>query len=184
MALGDAFDGVLDAARTGADDAWRALYRELGPAILGYLRARGALDPEDLTGEVFANVLQGLPRFSGNERDFRAWVLTIAHRRLVDQRRRRTRRIPEGPGSVGLRVASVGDAEDDALERLGTRRVRELIAHLSPDQQDVLLLRILGDLTVDEVARALDKTPTAVKALQRRAIARLRREIVKAGVSL
>ena len=77
--------------------------RRAGAAGRGYLRAHGAAEPEDLAGEVFLQVVRGLDRFSGAERDFRAWVFTIAHRRLVDdapprragrRRRRRPRRSP------------------------------------------------------------------------------------------
>ena len=77
-----------------------------------------------------------------------------------------------------------GDVEAEALDRLGEERVRRLLATLSPDQQDVLLLRLVADLTVDEIATALGKRPGAVKALQRRALATLRREIGRKGVPL
>ena len=90
--LGENFPGTLDAARTGADWAWTAIYRDLSPVVLGFLRARRAQEPEDLTGEVFLQVVRDLPRFAGSERDFRAWVFVIAHHRLVDEGRRRTRR--------------------------------------------------------------------------------------------
>ena len=55
--------------------------------------------------------------------------------------------------------------------------VRELLAVLSPDQRDVVLLRIVADLSVEEVARLLGKREGAVKALQHRALAALRRHL-------
>ena len=58
----------------------------------GYLRLRGADDPEDLTSEVFLRVFNHLDDFSGDERGFAAWVFTIAHRALIDERRRNARR--------------------------------------------------------------------------------------------
>jgi DNA-directed RNA polymerase specialized sigma24 family protein len=63
------------------------------------------------------------------------------------------------------------------LERLGADRVRELIAMLSPDQRAVLLLRIVGDLSIEQVARVVAKRPGAVKALQRRGLATLARAL-------
>ena len=63
--LGENFSGTLEAARTGADWAWAAIYRDLSPAVLGYLRARGAHEPEDVTGEVFVQVVRDLQRFNG-----------------------------------------------------------------------------------------------------------------------
>jgi RNA polymerase sigma factor (sigma-70 family) len=146
--------------------------------VLGYLRARGAADPEDLAAEVFLQVVRGLPAFHGDERDFRAWVLTIAHRRLVDDLRRRRRRPVDVASDETIAARGpIGDVEQEALDRLGVERVRWLIGLLSDDQQSVLLLRIVGDFTTGEVARVLGKRAGAVKALQRRALARIRREL-------
>jgi RNA polymerase sigma factor (sigma-70 family) len=169
---------MLAAARVGAEWAWVAIYRELAPPVLGYLRAQGAAEPEDLLGEVFLQVVRDLERFAGDEARFRAWVFTIAHHRLVDDRRRRGRRPVEPVADDELvRAAASGDAEREALERMRADDVRAALEGLSPDQRSVLVLRILGGLTVEEVARVLGKRPGAVKALQRRGLAAVRRTI-------
>jgi RNA polymerase sigma-70 factor (ECF subfamily) len=62
--------------------------------------------------------------------------------------------------------------------------VRHVLGRLAGDQQAVLLLRILGDLTVEEVARVLGKRIGAVKALQRRGLAAARKELESEGVTL
>ena len=80
-----------------------------------------------------------------------------------------------------LRQYSGGDVEVDALTLIGTRSVHEVCAGLPDTQRDVLLLRILADLTVEQVADVLGKTVPAVKALQRRALATLRSEICDAS---
>jgi RNA polymerase sigma factor (sigma-70 family) len=174
----DSFDDVLIAARAGAEWAWARIHADLAPTVVGYLRAHGAAEPEDLAGEAFLQVVRGLPRFAGDERDFRAWVFTIVHRRLQDERRRLGRRpaIAVPPEEVAERAGAGGDVEREALDRIGERRAREAIERLPPDQRSVLLLRILGDLTVEQVARAVGKRPGAVKALQRRALRRIERE--------
>ena len=168
----DAFDSVLAAARAGADWAWERIYADLAGSVIGYLRVHGAAEPEDVAGEVFLQLVRDLPRFRGDQRDFRAWVFTIVHRRLLDERRRRGRRpavpVAEHRDEVG------GDVREDALERLDRGRVLDLLADLPPDQRSVLLLRILGDMTVEEGARAVGKRPGAVKALQRRGLRRVR----------
>jgi RNA polymerase sigma factor (sigma-70 family) len=172
-------------ARAGAEWAWTAIYHDLAPGILGYLRMQRAPDPEDLLGEVFLQLVRDLPRFSGGERDFRAWAFTIAHHRLLDDRRHRGRR-PVEPARADVIDSSgpVGDAEQEAFRGLAAERVRRLIAQLSSDQQRVLLLRILGDLTVEEVARVIGKRPGAVKALQRRGLAGIRKALEREGVTL
>jgi RNA polymerase sigma factor (sigma-70 family) len=67
---------------------------------------------------------------------------------------------------------------------LGTARVYELCAGLSDDQREVLILRVVGDLTVEQVAAIIDKSVGAVKALQRRALQALRRKLERDGVPL
>jgi RNA polymerase sigma-70 factor (ECF subfamily) len=173
----DSFNSVLDAARAGGGWAWERIYRDLAPTVTGYLRAHGAAEPDDLAGETFLQIVRDLHRFSGDERAFRAWVFTIAHRRLVDDLRRRGRR-PVAPASEAVIEAAVGagDAADEAaLANMSTDRVRAIVDELPGDQRAVMLLRILGDLTIEEIARAVGKRPGAVKALQRRALKRVER---------
>ncbi len=184
MALDQGFEGLLAAARTGAAWAWDELYRELSPGVLGYLRTRGAHEPEDVLGEVFVQVVRDLPRFFGDERELRSWVFTIAHHRLLDDARSRRRRPVEPAGAeVGADIAGPS-ADEQALDALADQRVRQVLAGLAGDQQAVLLLRILGDLTVEEVARILGKRVGAVKALQRRGLAAARKELEREGVAL
>jgi RNA polymerase sigma factor (sigma-70 family) len=172
-----AFDDALCSARAGEEWAWARIYERLAPRIVGYLRAHGATDPEDLAGEVFLHVVRGLPEFTGGERDFNAWTFTIAHRRLVDDLRRRGRRPLELlDGDAVAEVAGAGgDVFDDAEARLSEAAARAAIDELPTDQRTVVLLRIIGDLTIDDIARTLGKRPGAVKALQRRGLRRLKR---------
>lgn len=176
------FPELLAAAQSGGQWAYERLYRWLAPAVVGYLRVQGAAEPDDLTSEVFERAFSSLGGFQGDEARFRSWVFTIAHHRLTDEWRRAARRPvradhepPEQPG---------GDVEDEAARRLATERVRALCETLVPDQRDVLLLRMLGALTVDEIAAALRKSPGAVKALQRRGLAAIRRQMEREGVPL
>jgi RNA polymerase sigma factor (sigma-70 family) len=194
--LGRQFDPVVAAARAGSGWAAERLWRALAPAVAGYLRVQGAAEPEDLTSEVFVGVFRNLGSFRGDEEAFRAWVFTIAHRRLLDERRRAARhprpvelpsddggaRAPSGRDGPGTPMAA--SAEHDALRRLGADRVRALCARLAPDQRDVLVLRLVGGLTIEEVATAIGKTPGAVKSLQHRAVAALRKILDQEGVTL
>jgi len=171
------FDDVLAAAQAGAGWAFEVLYRDLSPAVTGYLRLHGAAEPDDLASETFIGVFTGLAGFRGDEEALRAWVFTIAHRRLVDDWRRRSRRpqIADDPGDLTEQCG--GDVEDDVLLRIGAQTVHELCAGLPTDQRSVLLLRILADLTVEQVAQVLDRSVGSVKALQRRGLRNLRDHI-------
>jgi RNA polymerase sigma factor (sigma-70 family) len=182
------FTELLEGAREGSEAAWAEIYRWLAPVLVGYLRANGAPEPEDTLSEVFLQVARDLPRFEGDERGFRSWVFTIAHHRLIDARRASARRpvepVPETPEPHEPDATEVGDAAEEALARIGLDEVHRVLEALSEDQRAVLLLRVLGDLTVAEVASALGKRPGAVKALQRRGLAAVRRELARGGVTL
>lgn len=178
------FAAVLVAAQAGDADAWVHLYRTYAGPIAGYLRLQGATDVDDLTSEVFLGVLRGIGRFRGDESQLRSWVFVIAHRRLQDQRRAWFRRPPDVPlDDTAAAHAGAGDVETDALRALSAERVRELCAGLSSDQRDVVLLRMVGDLSLEQVAEVLGKTTGAVKALQHRAISALERSLAGEGVS-
>ena len=185
MALGKNFEAILRAARTGEEWAWRALYAEFAPALLGYLRARRADQPEDVLGEVMLQIVRDLSSFDGGKSEFRAWAFTIAHHRLLDHRRSSARRPAEPMPAPELeRLGQVGDAEEDALRALSAERVARLLAKLSPDQQNVILLRVLGELTVEQVAQVIGKTAGAVKALQRRGLEAIRCELERERVTI
>ena len=181
MRTGVAFDGVLAAAQAGAGWAFEVLYRDLAPAVTGYLRLHGAAEPDDLASETFLGVFTGLSGFSGDEDGLRAWVFTIAHRRLLDDWRRRSRRpqLADDPGDLGAHVG--GDVEDDALERVGAETVQQMCGGLPEDQRAVLLLLILADLTVEQVAQVMGRSVASVNGLQRRGPRTLRDRIEDAS---
>ena len=184
MPIGESFAAVLQAARLGAEWAWSAIYRDLAPAVHGYLTLHGAREPQDLTGEVFLQVVRGLHRFEGDEPQFRSWVFMIAHHRLVDERRSRNRKPYEPAPIETFSTHAGGNVEEEAFESLSGDGVRKVLQELSPDQRDVLLLRIVGGLTLEETANAVGKRPGAVKALQRRGLSAIKRKLSHQVVSL
>jgi RNA polymerase sigma factor (sigma-70 family) len=178
------FTSLLESAREGSEAAWQELYNGLAPVVLGYLRANGAPEAEDVLSEVFLQVARDIAAFDGEERGFRSWVFTIAHHRLIDARRHSARRpldLAAEPPEPGERA---DDAADEALNRIGIEEVNRVLATLSEDQRAVLLLRIVGDLSIEDVAKAIGKRPGAVKALQRRGLAAVKRELGREGVTL
>ena len=100
----------------------------------------------------------------------------MAHHRLVDERRYRARR-PVEPAEIPDFARGTGDAEDEALAGLATGEVVALLDTLTAEQREVLLLRIVGDMRVEDVARIVGRRPGAVKALQRRGLESLRRSL-------
>lgn len=181
--IGAEFDSILLAAQRGEPWAMEALYRDLAPVVLGYLRAHGASEPEDLVSEVFVAAIRGINRFRGGEQAFRSWLFTIVHRRLQDERRRRGRRREDSVHAGELEMAGGLEpgADVGALEAVATERMQALLARLTDDQRAVVLLRVIADLSVDETARIVGKRPGAVKTMQRRALAQMRKQLRKSG---
>ncbi|MDX6211731.1 MAG: hypothetical protein QOF82_818 [Frankiales bacterium] len=176
-------DSVLDSAAAGEPWALRRLYDELAPAVFGYLRARGAQEPEDLTSEVFLAVFTRLETVSGGAAGLRTLLFSVAHARLVDDLRRRARR--EEPVAFDAQAdrRTTASAEDEALRAQSLEAVREVIGQLPDDQRDVLLMRLVADLTVDQVAEVMGRTSGAVKQLQRRGLVTLKARL-SSGVPL
>ncbi len=183
--FGNRFDQTLDAAKAGGDWAWGELYRETAPILARYLRARGVPDVDDVVGETYLRVVRHLGSFTGSEASFRTWLFTIARHLVVDSARRRTRRPVDATADAALlALAPVGNAEDEAMALLGADVVRDALGRLTVDQRDVLLLRILGDLSIDEVSQVLGRRPGAVKMLQSRGLATLRKTFSEGAVTI
>jgi len=133
---------------------------------------------------VFLQVARDVTSFSGDEKSFRSWVFTIAHHRLIDARRHAARRPVELAAEPPEPVDRADDAADEALTRIGTEEVQRVLEAVSDEQRAVLLLRVIGDLSIEDVAKAVGKRPGAVKALQRRGLAAVKRELGRKGVTL
>lgn len=171
------FESRIAAAQAGSSWACTMLWVDHAPAVAAFLRARGSRDPDDLTSEVFLAAFGRLGEFVGGEAEFRSFVFSIAYRRLVDELRRRYRRgdTVELTAAVDPRLAP--SAEDVALQNLDEDAALRLFDTLPAAQRDVMMLRIVGDLTIEQIAQTLKKRPGAVKALQRRALDALRKNL-------
>lgn len=179
---GEDLDLWVDAARAGGGWAFASLWQALSPGVLGYVRGRAVPDPDDVTSEVFLAAFQRIPTFEGNGSAFRSWLFTIAHHKAVDAMRRGPA-VREQPTEEVHDVRTSASAEHDALSRLGDEAVRDLLDLLTDDQRDVVLLRVVGDLSLEQTAYVLGKPVGSVKQLQRRGLARLRRNLVAPAVT-
>jgi RNA polymerase sigma factor (sigma-70 family) len=177
------FDATLEAARQGEEWAWSRLYADYAPKVLGYLRARNAPDPEDLLGEVFLQLVRDLTRFAGGESDFRSWLFTVTHHRMLDGFRAQTRRKAALTDEI-LAREPLGNTEDEALDSLRDDEIRRVLDGLSEDQRTVLLLRIFAGMSAPQIAETTERSVGAVKALLHRGSAAIRRELARGSVLL
>lgn len=177
------FPDVLAAARAGDSAAYGRLYHAHAGEIVAFAAARGARDPDAVANDTYLRAFRGLERFDGDAADFRSWVFAIARNVVIDAHRHESRRPPVADGSRHRDRAGAPSAEAAALTAMGAERVEEVLSVLTDDQREVIALRLVADLTIAEVSRILDKPETSVKALQRRAMRRLQREILREVVS-
>ena len=171
----------LVAARQLEPAAVTRLYTAYAPALFRFFVAEvgDRQEAQDLTGSVFLSVIEALPGFRGPVEALGGWLFRIARNDLYDFRRKQAR----SPGLAPLddhldeaaMAAGADDPEELAIERLEGSQVMAALQQLSPDQREVLLLRMGAGLTAPEVAAALHKTTGAVKSLQHRGLASLAR---------
>ena len=170
----------LAAARLREPAALTRIYTAYAPALFRFFMASVGDRhlAEDLTGTTFVSAIESLPRFRGPVEALGGWLFQIARHDLYDHRRRQARARME-PLEDNLDEAAVlagaEDPEELAIARLEGGRVLAALGDLSPDQREVLLLRMAAGLTAPEVADILGKTTGAVKALQHRGLASLAR---------
>jgi RNA polymerase sigma-70 factor (ECF subfamily) len=173
------FDEVIALARAGDPDAVEELFRELQPRLLRFLRSQESRAADDLAAEVWLAVAGGIGRFEGDWSDFRAWIFSIARRRLADHRRTALRRRTDTV-DVGAFQNHIADdrTENEALDKIsGGRAAAMITALLSADQAEVLLLRVLADLDVDQVAHIVQRSPNWVRVTQHRAMTNLTKRL-------
>ena len=154
---GERFETVLTAATTGVEWAIGLLYREFHPAILRYLQARGTYSPQAAAGRVWLQVARGLQHFTGDEVAFRRWLFDLARQPLEDDEL-------DDPTEVE------GGAPRPMSDSLAK------VAALPSGHADVLLLRALGHLEVDDVALITGQETGAVRLLEMDALRLLRAE--------
>jgi RNA polymerase sigma-70 factor, ECF subfamily len=161
------------------------LWRDANPALLRYLWVAVPEAPEDVASEIWVQVVRGLAGFQGTEPDWRAWLFTIARRRALDERRRRSRHpvapLTDLPGRLEPRSQ---DAAGQAMENLATAAALAAVARLPPLQGEVILLRVLAGLDTDAVARIVGRSPGAVRVAAHRGLRRLAQILATTGVTL
>jgi RNA polymerase sigma-70 factor (ECF subfamily) len=158
------------------------LFHEYQPALYRYLRSRLSDLADDVASETWLAVANGLDGFDGDADAFRAWLFTVARHRLIDQRRKAKRRPLEVVhGEAMLAMASTTCSPQDEVEAnvAGDEAARRIAALLPAEQADVILLRVVAGLSVEEVAGLLGKRPGTIRVLQHRGLRRLAERMAK-----
>ena len=160
--------------RAGDQAAFAQLYERYAPAIYRYIyyRVGEAELAEDLRSEVFLRMFEDLDRYEDRGWPLSAWLYRIAHDRTVDSVRRRKVR-----SYVPLEDWNgVCDGPETTMAmKLDREEIAQLMEHLTEEQRQVIRLRFMADLSIQEVAQRIGRSEGAVKALQHRGIQSLAR---------
>jgi len=146
-----------------------------------YQHLRHRATAEDLTAEVFSRMLEQLAKGSGPDQHLRAWLYRVAHNLVVDHARRQVHRDHE-PLDEGL-VSTGQDVETEVHGAIQRERAAAALQRLTSMQRAVIILKYLEGYTNEEIAFMLDLSVGAVKALQHRGLASMRRHLAGAGKS-
>jgi RNA polymerase sigma-70 factor (ECF subfamily) len=164
---------LVERARQGDEEAWEALFRRAYPKLLSYASRRlpTAEQAKDAVGETMTRAVANIDRLRGEGGGFDAWMYGIMRHVVVDAQRLMSR---EGPGLI----PDVADASplpgDRVLDHDDAVEVRQAFDRLSAADQELLELRVVAELSADEVASVLGRRPGAVRMAQSRALTRLR----------
>jgi RNA polymerase sigma-70 factor (ECF subfamily) len=178
-------DGVLEhalvQARRGDEAGFATLWRALHPPLLRYLAVRGrpwGPNPEDIAGETWLQVVRDLDGFDGGLQEFRGWLFTIARHRAVDAGRSAAARptVPVADPESAAEHPAAPSAEQHVVERDATSRALDLVRTLPPAQAEMVMLRVVAGLDVQQVADLVGKNPGAVRVAVHRALRSLSRD--------
>jgi len=169
---------LISAARAGDTASFDALYSHYIPAIYRfvYMKVSHREEAEDLTHEVFLLAWQNLHRYTSRGFPFSSWLYQIARNKVIDHYRLKKPNISLEDTHVDL-VKIENQMESDVDQELSLEKIKTVLHELTPDQQDVILMKFMEDCTHAEIAVALGKSQGAIRLLQHRAINELKRKL-------
>jgi RNA polymerase sigma-70 factor, ECF subfamily len=173
-------DALIRRAQALDPGALAELYDRHFDGIYRYLftRVRHQADAEDLTEQVFLKMVDSIPRYRPRGVAFSSWLYRIAHNLLVDRYRRSGR----SPMELTEHVRDTRPQADPAAMAQNTedrRRLLEAMRRLTPEQQQVITMRFVDNLDVEEIARLTRRRPGAIHSMQHRALASLYRFLLE-----
>lgn len=169
---------LLADARHGSPAALTRIFDTYFQPVYGFIRLR-VDDPalaEDLSSEVFVRLVTAMRQRSGPRSSLRGWLFQVA-RNLINDHYRGRKGFAESALDDWLPDTQNADMELLAIRASSAEQTRRALHTLSPDQQEVLILRFAQNLSLQETADLMGKQVNAIKQLQFRAVQALRREL-------
>lgn len=175
-------DVLLFRANRGDQAAVSEIYERYFPPVFQYIRLQvGEMHTaEDIASDVFFKMLTALGKHNGPRTSLRGWLFRVA-RNEVYQHYGKQRQFPKTTLEDWL--SSDIDLELQVLRSVEIEKAQQALAMLAADQREVLILRFVESLNLEETAQLMGRSLSAIKSLQFRAVSTLRMllgEIVKA----
>ncbi len=171
---------IIEAARRGDSGSFDELYSHYVPPIYRfiYMKVTHREEAEDLTHDVFMSAWQNLHRYRIEGFPFSSWLYQIARNRVIDYYR--LKRTAVSLDDAKARLVKAESFVEEGIDReLSVDRVKRTLENLTNDQQDVIIMKFIEDLSNTEIAAALEKSEGAIRLIQHRALNELKRLISK-----
>src|SRR3989338_9494788 len=166
---------LIKRAKKGEEEPFGQLYDHYLPQIYRFvlMKVNNRAEAEDLTHDVFMSAWQNLKGYKFQGFPFSSWLYQIARNKIIDHYRTKKAYVSfENLDEDLLKV--VGVSETNLEVTLAVETVKKALTKLTPEQQDVIAMKFIEDLSNDEIARNLGKSEGAVRLLQHRAISNLK----------
>lgn len=164
------YDQLVKEAVGGSDTAFTLLWRHFQPRMVRYL-AMFSNEPEDLSSEVWIKIATSIRNFQGDSTAFKGWIYTIARNAATDLARKKKRQ-----GTTDELNDSDWIGENSTMVE-----VMDLVRRLPKEYAEIILLRVVADLDVNDVAEIVGKTPGNVRVLTHRGLKQLNEMLTKGG---
>ena len=169
---------ALIAAQNGDEMAFEMLWRENNSRLTKFVQARtykSDLDYEEIVSETWLNVARDVKKFKGDYSGFTAWVYSIARNRIIDSSRKRDRTIrPQAELEEAFWIPGNQNLERDFEASEGVKQIIDQINKLPAAQAEVLMLKVVGDLKIEEIAKIVKKNTNSVRVLAHRGLTGLK----------
>lgn len=169
---------LIRAAQDGDETALLALYEQHKTAIYTYVYHRvGRRDDiaEEIVSDVFVRMVSNLDNYKPLGKPLLAWLYTIARNRITDHYRAVGR--ANESEITGFERDSTPSPEAQVAQNLQMAQVQDALGNLTDPQRDVLILRFMNEMSVNETAELMNRNEGAIKTLTRRAIAAVQRQL-------
>lgn len=173
---------LLQQARRGDKQALAALYRRYLEPIYQFARLR-VNDPqlaEDITSTTFFKLVMGIKEGKGPNRNVRGWLFKVVRHEIYRVYGSTQQSLPIETLDQWVADDSAPNPESQVMQQADRQTLRDALAKLSPDQQEVLLLRFDQQLSLQETADVMDRNINTIKTLQLRALQKLRQQLQQA----